>query len=136
MNLWLGPLERDVFIGRRVGEAGNQAEPGLADARADAVEEGELPDRRIDRALVNELLHPVQDRLALRTIELARLLPVERIHVRIAAVSKHAALDHLRLEPGGGVAEGAGRGLDDVLERLFRVALEEGRALEDRKSVV
>ena len=42
-------LDRDVLVGRGVGEAGDQAEPGLADPRPDPVEEAQQPDRRVDR---------------------------------------------------------------------------------------
>src|ERR1700732_542667 len=45
------PLQRDVLIGCGVGKARDLAEPRLADARSDPVDEGELPDRRVDHSL-------------------------------------------------------------------------------------
>src|ERR1700692_714702 len=48
--------QRHVLVGRRVGVARDQAEPGFLDARAVAVDEGLLPKMRVDRALVDELL--------------------------------------------------------------------------------
>src|SRR2546426_3172810 len=41
---WL--LEPEIFVGRRVGVAGNEGEPRFFHPRPDPVEEGELPDRR------------------------------------------------------------------------------------------
>src|SRR5436309_1501948 len=38
-------LKRDVLVWAGIGEGRDQAEPGLADLRSDAVDEGELPDR-------------------------------------------------------------------------------------------
>ena len=58
----LRALDRDVLERRRIGEAGDLAEGGLAHPRADAVEEGEFPDRRIDRFLVDQPLHLFKDR--------------------------------------------------------------------------
>src|SRR5712671_6522478 len=61
-TLPLRALDRDVLERRRIGEAGDLAEGGLAHPRADAVEEGEVPDRRIDRFLVDQPLHLFKDR--------------------------------------------------------------------------
>ena len=72
----------------------------------------------------------MEDCLALRTIELDRLLPVERVHVGVTSIREDTALDDLPLEPRRGIAEGARPDLDDVLECLLGVALDEGRALE------
>ena len=58
----LRALDRDVLERRRIGKAGDLAEGGLAHPRADAVEEGEFPDRRIDRFLVDQPLHLFKDR--------------------------------------------------------------------------
>src|SRR5438132_4345392 len=72
----LRSFESNVLVGCRVGEAGDQTEPGLADPRAHAVDKGQLPDRRVDAPFINGLLHVVQDRLAFLMIELDRLLMV------------------------------------------------------------
>src|SRR5215204_7318041 len=90
-------LDRDVLVGRGVGEQRDPAEPGLADPRPDAVDEGELPDRRVHRPLVYDLLHLVQDRLALLRIDLDRLLTVQLVDFGVAAVGEPAALDHICL---------------------------------------
>jgi hypothetical protein len=140
----LPTLERDVLVGRGVGKQRDPAEPRLAHAQADAVDEGKLPDRRKDRPLDHQLLDPEEDLLAPRAIELFGLLPVERVDVGVAAVGEHATLDQMSLDARRGIAEGAGAGLDDVLVFLFAVFLDEGRALDrsqlaadaDREQVV
>src|SRR5215510_14804589 len=85
--------QRHFLVRRRVGMARNQAESGFPDPRAGAVDEGLLPKRRVDRALVDELLDLVQRRCAPRAVELARLLLEQRVDVRIAAVHISATLD-------------------------------------------
>src|ERR1043166_9021425 len=97
----------EIFVGSRIREAGNQAEPGFLDARTVAVEEGELPQMRDDRPLVHELLDLVQHRLALRVVEFGRLLREQGVDIGIAAVGIDAALRDEGLDPGGRVAEGA-----------------------------
>src|SRR5580704_7336301 len=129
----LRPFQRDVLVGRGVGEAGYQPKPRLSDARANAVDEGELPDRRVDRPFVDDLLHLVQDRLAFLVIELDRLLLVQLVEVGVAAVDENSALDDVSLEAGCGVAKGARTRLNDVLERLFGVPLDEGCPLDRPK---
>src|ERR1700686_520657 len=129
----LSALQGDVLVGRGVGETGDQPEPRLAHPRADAVDKGQLPDRRVDRPLVDRLLHLVQDRLAFLMIELDRLLLVELVEIGVAAVNKNAALGDMSLEAGCGVAKGARTRLNDVLERLFGVPLDEGRPLDRPK---
>src|SRR6516165_4805069 len=113
-NQVLGGFQGDILIGRRVWEARDQTEPGFPDPRSDAVDEGQLPDRRVDRALVNNLLHLVEDRLALCAVQLARLLLIKFIEVRVAAINKCAALDDVRFKTCRGIPESAGTHLDDV----------------------
>ncbi len=79
---------------------------------------------------MHQLLHLVQGRLALLAIHLAGLLLEQRVELGVVAVGVDAALDHERLETGGGAAERAARALDDVLVGLLGVALEERDALE------
>ena len=62
--------------------------PGLVNAPADPVDEGELVDRRDHRLLVDELLDTLEHRLALGAVELVRLLAKEPVYVRIAAVGE------------------------------------------------
>src|SRR5260370_10938054 len=126
--LWV--LERDVLVGRGVGVAGDQAEPRLADPRPDAVEKAEQPDRRIDRPLVDQLLHLLQDRRALFAIKLDCLLLEHRVDVGVAAIGVGAALDVKRLEPRRRVAERAAAAIDDVLQALLGIGPEKGGALE------
>src|SRR6266699_6828545 len=106
-------LDRDVFEGRGIGETRDQVETRLRDSRSDGIDEPELPDRRVYRPLVDELLHLFEDRHALLVVELVGLLRVERIDVGVAAIGKGAVLDDKGGEPGGGVAEGAARPLND-----------------------
>src|SRR5437868_1894145 len=129
-NIALGALDGDVLVGRGVGEAGDQPEPRLSDPRPDAVDKSQLPDRRVNRPLVNDLLHSVEDRLALLPVEFDRLLLVHFVKVGIVTVDEHAALDDVRFEAGRGVAERAGAGLDDVFERLLGISFDEGRPLD------
>src|SRR6516162_4661219 len=117
-------LQRDVFVGRGVWEACDQAEPRLADARSNTVEKGELPDRCKDCPLVHQLLHLVQDHLALLVVQFDRLLPIERVDVGVAAVDERAALDDVGFEAGRCVAKGAGTGQDDVFQGLLCVCLD------------
>src|SRR5262245_8378472 len=110
----LRTFHRDVLIWGRVGEQRDPAEAGLAHPRADTVDEGELPDRRIDRALDHELLYLEQHRLALRAVQFGRLLLVERLDVGIAAVGKHPALYEVGFGARRRIAERSGPGLDDI----------------------
>src|SRR5262249_4207555 len=120
----------DVFIGARVRKARDGPEARFLDAGPDAVEEGELPDRRIDDALVHELLDPVKCRLATLRIQLDRLLLEEPIDVGIAAIDVRAAGGDERFQPRRGVAERAAATLHDVPEFLLAVGAEERCALE------
>src|SRR5690349_8307470 len=78
-------FDRDVLERSGVGEALDEAECRLPDPRSDGVDKPELPDRRVDRFLVDHLLHLGEDRAALGVIHLVGLLGVERVDVRIAA---------------------------------------------------
>src|SRR6516162_502178 len=101
---------RDVLERPGVGEARDQAEPGLTDPRPNAVDEGELHQRCIDHPPGHQLLHLVQDRRALLVVEFGGLLLKERVNFGVAAVGVGSALDDERGQPGRGVAKGgAGR---------------------------
>src|SRR6185369_16127600 len=65
-----------------------------------------------------------------RAIQLARLLLVERVDVRVAAVGEDSALHEVRLDTGRGIAECARSRLDDVLVLLFAEFLDESGALD------
>src|SRR6266446_3711731 len=106
-------LDRDVFERRGISETRDQVETRLRDPRSDGVDEPELPDRRVDRLVVDELLHLFEDRRALLVVELVGLLGMERIDVGVAAIGKGAVLDDKGGEPGRGIAEGAARPLND-----------------------
>src|SRR6516165_3430673 len=97
--------QRHILVRRRVDMARNQTESGFPHPGADAIDGGLLPKRREDRALVDELLDPVQRRFAPRAIELARLLLEQRVDVRIVAVDIGAALHNEGFKPRGSVAE-------------------------------
>src|SRR5437763_3146355 len=118
-------LYRDVLLGRGVGEAGDQTEGRRPDPRTDAVEKGELPDRREDRALVYELLHLVEERRALVAVQLGRLFLVQLVDVGVAAVNERSALYDISLEPGRGVAERRRAGLNHIAVGLLGIALDE-----------
>ena len=86
----------------------------------------------------------MQDRFALRAIELDRLLLVQFVDIGIAAVGERAAFDELGLDAGRRIAKSARSGLDDVFELLLVVFLDEGGALDgtqpgadpDRRQIV
>src|SRR5207237_8794112 len=103
----LTSLQRDVLVGPGIGVSGDQPEARFRDPRTDPADEGQLPDRRVDRALVHYLLHPVEDRLAPLAVQLLCLLQEHGIEVRAVAIGEGAALGDARLEPGGRVAERA-----------------------------
>src|SRR5215470_14212716 len=123
-------LELQILVGRREGVAGDEPEPGFVDAPADAVDEGQLVHRRDHRLLRHELLHAMEQHLALGAIQLAGLLAKQAVDVGVSAVGELAPGDHVGLEPGGGVAEGAADDLHEVLQLLVGDALVERRALE------
>src|ERR1043166_1395619 len=88
---WLLTRQGEVLVRSRIREAGNQAEPGFLDARTMAVEEGELPQMREDRPLVQQPLNLVQGRRAPGVVEFGRLLGEQGVDVGIAAVGIDAA---------------------------------------------
>src|SRR5215472_5489948 len=92
------------------------------------------PDRREHRALVDHLLNAMQDCFTLLGIQLPRLLADEPLDVGIAAIGEGASRSHEGVEASGGVARGATRGLDDVLELLVAVLRDERRALQRTES--
>src|SRR5262249_6073 len=128
--LSLHTLQSDVLVRRGVCIARDQPEPGLPHPGPHTVDESQLPDRRIDRPLVNKLLNPLQNRHSFLLVGLDRLLLEQLVDVRVAAVRIGASLDDVRLKTGRGVAKGAAAALDDVLELLTSVSLEEGCPLK------
>jgi hypothetical protein len=72
----------------------------------------------------------VQQRLALRPVELRGLVSEQAVEIGVASIDVGAAGDDEGLEAGGGVAEDAAEDVDDVLELLLRERLEEGGPLE------
>src|ERR1700736_4726024 len=63
-RLCLLTRQREILVGRGIRVAGNETDPGLLDPLTGAVEEPELPQMRVYRPLVHELLNLVQRRLA------------------------------------------------------------------------
>src|SRR5205823_759568 len=74
-------LDRDVLERGGIGKPRDQVKGRLADPRANAVDKAELPDRRVNRLLMDEPLHLFEDRRALFVVELVGLLGVELIDV-------------------------------------------------------
>src|SRR5262249_51686933 len=89
--------------------------------------------RRVHDLLVNQLLDPVEDRLALATAKLGRLLANESLDVGICSIREEAAPGDERVEPGRRVSERCAGALDDLLQSLLSVLLEERRALQGTK---
>src|SRR5262249_21362638 len=79
-------LERNVLVRCRVGVARDEPEPGFTDAWAHPVEERELPDGRVDDALLDELLDSLQGCLAPLGVGLRGLLAEEAVEIRIAPI--------------------------------------------------
>src|SRR5215217_3041553 len=67
-------FQADVFVGRGIRVSADQAQGRFADPPALAVQESELPQRRVHRAFMHQLLHALQDRRALGAVGLRRLL--------------------------------------------------------------
>ena len=108
----------------------DEREAGLRHARPVAVEEGQLPDGREHRLVVDELLDAMEGRLPPLRVDLARLLLDEPLDVGIGAVGKGAACGHEGVDARGGVARRPGRRLDDVLQLLLAVVRDERHPLE------
>src|SRR5262249_714285 len=108
----------------------DETEARLRHARAGGVDEAELPDRRVDGFVVDELLDPVERRLAPLTVELAGLLSDEPVDIGIAAVDVGTAGGDERLEADRRIPEGAADAVDEILELLLLIRLEEARPLE------
>src|SRR5438874_1854277 len=126
----LAGFQRYVLIGAGIGKSRDQPEAGFSNPRPVPVDKSELPDRRVDRALVDGLLHLFEDRAALFLVELGALLFEHLVEIGIAAISVHAALDRHLFEARRRVAERTAAALDQVPVLLLRIALEESGAFE------
>src|SRR4051812_28131656 len=100
-------FNRDVFEWRGVDKARDQTKARLPDARSDPVDKGELPDRREDRLLINELLNFFEHCSTLLMVELAGLFGEQIVDIGITAVSIGATLDDKGGEAGRRIAKGA-----------------------------
>src|SRR5204863_1063457 len=110
--------------------AGDEAETRLGHARTERVDEAELPDRRVHRLVVDELLDPVQRGFAAGAVERGGLLANEPVDVGVASIDVRSGADREHLEPRGRVAEGAADAVGQILQLLFLVGLEEGGTLD------
>src|SRR5262249_35921069 len=90
------------------------------------VYESQLPNRRVNCPLVNNLLHLLQERFALFLIQLRSLLLKELIELGIVAVGIVTAFDGVGLETRRGIAESTAAAHDEVLELFVAVAPEKG----------
>jgi hypothetical protein len=79
------PFQRDVFVGCGVGEAGGSARNRTRRLRSDAIEEAQEPDRRIDRPVVDEPSHLLEDCRAFFVVKLDRLLLEYLVDVGVAS---------------------------------------------------
>src|SRR5207253_5566861 len=103
-------------------------EPRLAHPRTNPVDKGELPDRRGDRPLMDDLLHLFENCAAPLGVEFGALLLEQLVQIRVAAIDIGAALDREGFEAGRGVAERAAGPIEQVLDLLLGVSLELGAA--------
>src|SRR5262249_45733754 len=124
------PLELHVLIRRRKRPARDEPEPGLRDAGALRVDEAQLPERRKDRLVVDELLNAMERCLAALSVQVDRLLAEQSVDVGIASVDVRPARNDEVLETARGVAERAAQTIDEIFQLLLLVALEERRPLE------
>src|SRR5438445_10548185 len=79
-------FQSHVFVRRGERPARDESESRLGHARTVRVDEAELPDRGIHRLVIDELLDPVQGRLAALSIDLAGLLAEEPVDVGATTV--------------------------------------------------
>src|SRR5262245_14595931 len=86
-------LQAHVFPRRCEVELRAQADPGLLDPRADAVQGSRLEDAAVHDALVHQVLDLMQERLALLAVPLLGLLPEQIVDVRVAAGGVRRAAD-------------------------------------------
>jgi hypothetical protein len=96
----LGALQGDVLVGRGVGIIRDRTKTRFSDSRPHTVDEGQLPDRRDHRVLVNQLLDLVQGRLAMLVVQLCRLFLEKCVDVWVAPVGLGPALDDKGLDGG------------------------------------
>src|SRR5262249_36266114 len=125
--------KRDILVGCSIGETRDEAEPRLTDTWTHAVDESLLPKVGVNRLVVHDLLHLVQQSFAFLGIELGGLLLEELVKFGVAAVDIDAALGDEGLHSRGGIAEGAARSLNQIFVALLAIPLEERRALQRPK---
>src|SRR5437773_4448630 len=89
----LSALDGHVLIRPGIGESRNEAEPRLTDAGPKRIHKCQLPYGRVDRLVVHQLLHLVQDCLAPLGIQFGRLLLEEVVDLWVAAIGIGTALD-------------------------------------------
>src|SRR6187401_2317868 len=132
--MWRGgrstALQGHVLIWRGPWVAAHRAEGRLADSRPDAAQRRQLPKRRSDYLVLNELLDLEQQRLALGVIELDCLLLEQRVDIRIVAVCIGAALYRECLKAGRSIAEGGAAAHNQPSILLLGKALVERRPLD------
>ena len=92
-----------VLIGCGINVEWDQAKPRLRDSWANAAEEGQLPDRRKQRLLMDDTLNLMQHGLPLAWVSLARLLAKAFIDLRHAASGICTPTHHKGFDPGGGI---------------------------------
>src|SRR5881628_2917736 len=111
-------LEPDLLVGRRPGIRVDQEQRRLGHAGADAARPDEFVERTEADAVVDELLDLVKHGFALAAVGLARLLPEERIDVRVGAARVRTFALHCLSQPGGRVTEVGQRAHADAPDLL------------------
>src|SRR5215467_499697 len=125
--------KRDILVGPRIGKTRDEAEPRFTHAWTHTVDEGLLPEVRVNRLVMHDLLHLVQQSFAFLGIELGGLLLEELVKFGVAAIDIDAALGDEGLHSRGGIAEGAACSLNEIFEALLAIPLEERGALQRAK---
>src|SRR5215470_10960658 len=93
---WSRTPEPEILVGRRVGVAPDQVDPGLLDPGTDAPDERVLVDWHLGHAIVEDLLDLVQQRLPFLWVELAGLTLEEDLDLGDHAGGVHPAFTHVR----------------------------------------
>src|SRR5215831_1941070 len=106
-------FESQVLVGCRRRHVGDEPDRRLLHAGPERADARLLPDRRVHHLLVDELLDPVEDHLALAAVDLAGELSHQPLDVRIGPVGEGTGRRHEGVEPGRRVPEGSASTLDD-----------------------
>src|SRR5262249_61899148 len=99
----------EIFVGRHV-ETRDRRRHDVLHTRPNADGKAKVINRCLDYLLVYDALQPVQQRLPLAVLKLARLAAEKAVDLRQRSKGKRTFVGDERLKPGGGVAGDAAYG--------------------------